>query len=91
MLEPTPIEPIFRAELSRVIQSQYLKGLSTYGHELTEPTKTPNQEAYSSALEELVDLGRYLTQLKLERDRLKQTVQNQYKIIKYLLEQVTYE
>ena len=76
-----PIEPVFQHEVDKASRRQFERGIAHYGMPMMEPN---GRDAYEDAMEEWVDLGRYVTQLRMERDRLRRENTLAWEIIRRL-------
>ncbi len=66
-----PVEARYLLDLVGTTDKQYSKGIETYNT----PLMTHNgRDAGQDALDELVDAGRYITQLRMEKEELEERV-----------------
>lgn len=74
-----PIEQRFMVDWVEAKYRQYWKGIKTYNT----PLMTHNgRDAGQDALDELVDAGRYITQLRMEKEALEEKVMELEKCLK---------
>lgn len=71
--QPDPVGDRLAAEFREAHAAQRAKGLETYGHPLPVVSDRPGGH-YRDALQELVDLGMYVTALEMDRERLRASV-----------------
>jgi hypothetical protein len=78
----TPIEPRFEAEHEACRVSQYDIGIAKYGI----PLMTFNgRSAHTDAMQEYIDLGRYMTQMQMEREVIEERLRECRAFLKTLV------
>jgi len=76
-----PVEERYVVDWVNTKDKQYRKGIETYNT----PLMTNNgRDAGQDALDELVDAGRYITQLRMENEQLKVKIEDLEEAIKWL-------
>jgi hypothetical protein len=77
-----PVEPRFKEEHESTRASQYNIGIKKYGI----PLRTFNgRSAHTDVMQEYIDMGRYLTQMQMEREVLEGLLRESHAFMKTLI------